>query len=131
MYARRKFRHLTGTRTEAELLGELWTCRTILLQGTPDSLDSVQILYRRIGGLPNKAALRFCYEGRSVLLHAERALCVSINYYNAARSLHLELEVCVMWFVLVGHDNHYGRGRYRRLTPRFGSCPETRRPLQV
>ena len=98
MYARRKFRHLAGTRTEAELLGKLWTCHTILLQGAPDSLDSVRGFYRRIGGLPNKAALRFCCEGRSVLLRAERALCVSINCYNPAKSWHFELEVCIMWY---------------------------------
>ena len=96
MYARHKFHRLTGTRTEAELLGELWTCRTILLQGTPDSLDGVRGLYRRIGGLPKKAALYFCCEGRSVLLRTERALCVSINCYNPARSWHFELEVCIM-----------------------------------
>ena len=72
MYARHKFRRLTGTRTEAKLLGELWTCRTILLQGTPDSLDGVRGLYRRIGDLPKKAALYFCCEGRGVLLRTER-----------------------------------------------------------
>ena len=94
MYTRHKFRRLTGTRTEAELLGELWTCQTILLQGTPDSLDGVRGLYHRIGGLPQKAALYFCCEGRSVLLRAERVLCVSINCDDPPRSWHLELEVC-------------------------------------
>ena len=78
MNAQHKFCRLTGTRMEAELLVELWTCRTILLQGTPDSLDGVQGPYCHIGGLPKKAALYFCYEGRSVLLRTERALCVSI-----------------------------------------------------
>ena len=68
MYARCKFCRLTGTRTEAELLGELCTSLAILLQGTPDSLEDVRGLFRRIGGLPHKAALRFCCEGRSVLL---------------------------------------------------------------
>ena len=96
MYVRRKFRHLTGTRTEAELLGELKTCLAILLRGTPDSLEGVRGLFRRIGGLPNKAALRFCCEGRSVLLRAERALCISINCYNPAWSSHFEFEVCIM-----------------------------------
>ena len=38
----------------------------------------------------------FCYEGRSVLLHTERALCVSINCYNPVRSWHFQLEVCIM-----------------------------------
>ena len=80
MYARHKFRCLVGTRTEAKLLVELWACRTILLQGTPDSLDGVRELYRRIGGLPKKAALYFCCEGRSVLLCTERVFCVSIPH---------------------------------------------------
>ena len=71
MNAQHKFCRLTGTRTEAELLVELWTCRMILLQGTPDSLDGVRGLYRRVGGLPKKGALYFCYEGHSVLLRTE------------------------------------------------------------
>ena len=96
MYARRKFRRLTGTRTEAELLGELWTCRAILLQGTPDSLEGVRGFCRQIGGLSQKATLHFCREGRSVLLRTERAFCVSINCYNPVRSWHFELEVCIM-----------------------------------
>ena len=98
MYARRKFRHLTGTRTEAELLVELWTCRTILLQSTPDSLDGVRGLYYRVGSLPKKVALYFCCEGHSVLLRTERAVCVSIDYNNPARSWHLEHDVCVVWY---------------------------------
>ena len=106
MYARRKFRHLTGTRAEAELLGELKTCLEILLQGTPDSLEGVRGLFRRIGGLPNKAALRFCCEGRSVLLRAERALCVSINCNNSARSWHFELEVCIMRYRIESRKCH-------------------------
>ena len=31
-----------------------------------------------------------------MLLCLERALCVSIDYNNSARSWHLELEVCIM-----------------------------------
>ena len=100
MYARRKFCRLTGTRAEAELLGELWTCQTILLQGTPDSLDGVRGLHRRIGGLPKKVALYFCCDGRRVLLRTERALCVSINCYNPARSWHFELDVCIMQYCI-------------------------------
>ena len=96
MDARHKFRRLTGTRMEAKLLGKLWTCRAILLQGTPDSLEGLRGLYRRIGSLSQKAALHFCCEGRSVLLRTEQALCVSINCYNPARSWHFELEVCIM-----------------------------------
>ena len=40
--------------------------------------------------------MRFCCEGRGVLLCSERALCVSIDCNNSARSWHLELEVCIM-----------------------------------
>src|SRR4051812_13000099 len=98
MYTWHEFCHLTGTRTEAELLVELKTCPPIRLRGTPDSLEGIRGLFCRIGGLPNKAALRFCCEGRSVLLRAERALCVSINCYNPARSWNFEFEVCVMWY---------------------------------
>ena len=64
---------------ERELLGELGTCLAILLQGTPDSLEGVRWLLRRIGGCPQKAALYFRCEGRSVFLCAERAFCISIN----------------------------------------------------
>ena len=68
----------------------------ILLQSTSNSLDGVQRLYCRIGGLPKKAAMYFCCEGRSVLLRMEGELCVSIDCYNPARSSHLELEVGIM-----------------------------------
>ena len=40
--------------------------------------------------------MRCCREGRDVLLYSERALCVSIDCNNPARSWHLELEVCIM-----------------------------------
>ena len=40
--------------------------------------------------------MRFCCEGRGVLLCSERALCVSIDCYDPPRSWHLELEVCIM-----------------------------------
>ena len=40
--------------------------------------------------------MHFRCEGRSVLLRAERALYVSIDFYDPPRSWHLELEVCVM-----------------------------------
>ena len=97
MHAWHKFHRLIGTMTKAELLGELWTSRTILLQSSSDSLDGVRGLYCRIEGLPKKAALCFCCKGRSVLLRTEGALCVSIDCYNPARSGHLELEVCIVW----------------------------------
>ena len=40
--------------------------------------------------------MRFCCEDRGVLLSSERALYVSIDCNNSARSWHLELEVCIM-----------------------------------
>ena len=80
------------------MLVELCTFQTILLQGTLDSLDGTRGLYRRVGGLPKKAALYFYCKGRSLLLHTERAVCVSIDCYNPARSWHLELEVCIVCY---------------------------------
>ena len=97
MYTGHKFHRITGTRTEAELLGELWMCRTILLQGTSDSLDGVRGLYCRTEGLSKEAALYFCCKDRSVLLRTEGALCISIDCYNTAGSGHLELEVGIVW----------------------------------
>ena len=40
--------------------------------------------------------MRFCCEGRGVLLRLERVLCVSIDHNNPARSWHLGLEVGIM-----------------------------------
>ena len=97
MYARHEFHRLTGTRTEAELLGQLWTGQTILLQSTSDSLDCVRGLYCRIEGLPKEVALYFCCKGRGVLVSTEGALCISIDCYNTAGSGHLELEVGIVW----------------------------------
>ena len=97
MYAQHKFHRLTGTRMEAEMLGELWTGRTILFQSTLDSLDCVRGLYCRIEGLSKEAALHFCCKGRSVLLRTEGALYISIDCYNTTRSGHLELEVGIVW----------------------------------
>ena len=97
MYARHKFHHLTGTRTEAELLGELWTSRTVLLQSSSDSLDGVRGLYCLIEGLPKKAALYFYCKGRGVFLSTEGALHIPIDCYNTARFGHLELEVGIVW----------------------------------
>ena len=96
MYARHEFHCLPGTRTEAELLGELWMVWTILLQGAPGSLNSVWGLYCETESLPKEAALYFCCKGRSVLLHTEEALCISIDCYNTAGSGHLELEVGIV-----------------------------------
>ena len=60
MYARYECRRLVGTGTEAELLVELLTSRAALLQNSPDPLDSVRELGRRIKVLLEKAALYFC-----------------------------------------------------------------------
>ena len=59
MYARYECRHLIGAGTEAELLVELLTSRAVLLQNSPDSLDSVREFVRRIKVLLEKAALYF------------------------------------------------------------------------
>ena len=48
--------------------------------------------------MPEKATLYFCHEGCGVLFWTERAVCVSIDYYNPARSWHLEVEVCIVWY---------------------------------
>ena len=96
MYVRHGFHRLIGTRTEAELLGELWTSRTVLLQSSSDSLDGVRGLYCRIEGTPKKAALYFCCKGRGVLLSTEGALRISIDCYNTVRSGHLELKVSIV-----------------------------------
>ena len=40
----------------------------------------------------------FCHEGRNVLFCTVRAVCVFVDCYNPARSWHLELEVCIVWY---------------------------------
>ena len=60
MYARYERRHLIGTGTEAKLLVELLSSWAVLLQSSPDSLDSVWELGRRIKVLLEEAALYFC-----------------------------------------------------------------------
>ena len=97
MYARHEY-CLNGAGVEAGLLIALLACLAILLRGTSDSLDDVQSCCRRIGGLPEKAALYFCREGCSMLFCTERAVYVSIDCYNPAKSWHLELEVCIVWY---------------------------------
>ena len=61
MYARYECRHLIGIGTEAELLVELLPSRAVLLQNSPDSLDSVRELGHRIKVLLEHATLYFCY----------------------------------------------------------------------
>ena len=97
MYARHEC-CLNGAGAEAGLLVALLACLAILLRGTPGSLDGVRGCCRWIGGLPEKAALYFCREGCSMFLFMERAVDVSIDCYDPARSWHLELEVCIVWY---------------------------------
>ena len=40
----------------------------------------------------------FCHEGCSVLFCTERAVHVSVDYYDPAWAWHLELEVCIVWY---------------------------------
>ena len=61
MYARYECCHLIGTGTEAKLLVKLLTSRAILLLDSPDMLNGVRGLGRRIKVLLEKAALYFCY----------------------------------------------------------------------
>ena len=89
---------LNGAGVEAGLLVGALRVPGILLQGTPDSLDGVRGCCRQIGGLPEKAALYFCCEGCIILFCTERAARVSIDCYDPARSWHLELEVCIVWY---------------------------------
>ena len=95
MYARHEFHRWAGIGV-AVLLHELRSRQAVYLPIAPSTLEGVRGLFCRIGGLPQKAALHFCCEGRSVPLRTERAFCVSINCYNPARSWHFELEVCIM-----------------------------------
>ena len=89
MYARYECHHLIGTETEAELLVELLTSWTVILQGSPDSFNSVPGLDCRCNIWLDKAALDLRYKGQGVLLSTEGALCVSIDCYNTAWSGHL------------------------------------------
>ena len=47
--------------------------------------------------------MRFCCEGHSVLLHVERALCVSVNWDDPPGSWHLGLEVRIMRYRIEFH----------------------------
>ena len=89
---------LNGAGAEAGLLVALLACLAILLQGTPDSLDGVRGCCRRIACLPEKDALYVCREGCSMLFCMERAVRVSVDCYDPARSWHLEFEVCIVWY---------------------------------
>ena len=48
--------------------------------------------------------MHFCYEGRSVLLRTERALCVSIDCDDPPRSWHLEHEICIVWYYVESRE---------------------------
>ena len=72
-------RCLNGAGVEAGLLIELLACLTVLLRGTPDSLDGVRGCRCRMGYLSEEAALYFCREGRSVLFRTEGAVHISVT----------------------------------------------------
>ena len=97
MYAQHMCRNSVGAETEAELLVELLASWTVVLQGSPDSLDSVRGLGRRCNIWLDKAALYFRRKGRGVLLSTEGAFHVSIDYYNTAWSGHLKFEIGIVW----------------------------------
>ena len=46
----------------------------------------------------------FCREGRSVLFCTKGAICVFVDCYNPARSWHLGLEVCIVWYRIESSD---------------------------
>ena len=50
-----------------------------------------------------------CCEGHGVLLRTEGALCISIDYYNTARSGHLELEIGIVWHCI--ESSEYGSSK--------------------
>ena len=97
MYARYERHRLVRTGTEAKLLVGLLMSWTVLLQGSPDSFDSVLELGRRIKILLDKAALYFRCQGRAVLLDTEGRFRVSIDCYDTAWSGHLEFEIGMVW----------------------------------
>ena len=98
MYARYVRRLLVGTEAETDLLVELLTSWTVMLQSSPDSFDSVRELGHRIEVLLDKAALYLCCQDRGVLLGTEGAFRVSIDCYDAAWTVHLELEISIVWY---------------------------------
>mgnify|MGYP005829509277 CR=1 FL=1 len=59
-------------------------------------MDSVRGLDCRCGIRLDKATLYFGCKGRGMLLSTEGALHVSIDYYDAMWSGHLELEVSIV-----------------------------------
>ena len=40
----------------------------------------------------------FYREGRSMFFRMEGAVCISVDCYDPARSWHLELKVCIVWY---------------------------------
>ena len=79
------------------MLGALWASRMVLLQSSSDSFKIVRRPYCRIEVLPRKAALCFCCQCHGVLLRAEGVLRISIDCYDTAGSVHLELEIGIVW----------------------------------
>ena len=90
MYVRYVRRHLVGTKTEAELLVELLTSWSVLLQSSPDSFDRVGWPDCRRGVRLDKVDMHFHCEGRGVFLSPERAIHVSMDCYNTTCSWNFE-----------------------------------------
>ena len=40
----------------------------------------------------------FGRKGRCVFFCTERAVHISVDYYDPARAWHLEIEVCIVWY---------------------------------
>lgn len=97
MYAWYECHYLTGSGTEDELLTELSTSRAVLLRCGSDPLGDVQGLDSRITVLLEKATLYLCCKGGCVLFCLEGAFSVAIDYYDAAWTRHLELEISIVW----------------------------------
>ena len=82
---------LDGGMMEVELLVQLWMDRAVVLQGRPDSFDSVRGLDGRRSVRLDEAALHLSRKGRGMLLSTEGALHVFIDCDRSARSGHLKL----------------------------------------
>ena len=51
-----------------------------------------------------------------MLLCSEGSLCVSIDCNNSARSWHLELEVCIMWYRIESSEYGSSNSSLRKLS---------------
>ena len=100
MHAQHECHHFIGTDTEAGLLVELMTSRSLLLQSSLDPLNGVRGLGSRIKVLLEKATLYLCCKGGCVFFCLEGAFSVAIDCYDAAWTGHLKLERSIMWYCI-------------------------------